>query len=508
MPPLSRRGVLLGAGAPLVLPTLTHFSLARGTGSDLHPIMAATWQQATNDATIFDTTNDTLNSRARCVAPIRSGLSDIVLAFSGWGLHATEKPWPAPYTVTASVEYPEGAFHPVYINGQRTLTVAAGFETLAFEPCPIEVPAGATFYVKAYASWTGGFWMGRSQACVPRLGEWTNRGVSLSDQTTSSTVYPPTALAAGFRPAVFGRLQNPTVVLGILGASQEMAYGADSSDPETGALFIGRAMRNLFPVINISRAGDSLGQYLYQSAGRRALLDGKVTDLILALGSNDIFAGIPVDKTLSWLKRAAESYLADSVRVYGMTVLPRSLSTDFWTSEAKQTPVNAVFEAARVEFNARLMSGWRAMGFAGAFDSGHAIDPSDRGVWATDGLSHGYGGGGFSVIANGSVAAVRLGASGANGPGGAGYLPNSAVPCAVLNSPGDATGNGAVVTMVTDRFGRGASFAVENGGAGYSFPPLVAAKGQWCANDGIHECKRGYDAVIAGCNLGPASFLT
>jgi hypothetical protein len=504
---ISRRVLLSQAVAPLAFSTRAYCAGTRGADNDPHRLMVATWQQATDDATFDDSTNNTLNSRARCVAPAGSGISDIVLAFPGWGLRPTEKPWPSPYSVTASVEYPEGTFHAVYVGGRRQLTVLPGSETLMFEPCPIQIPAGATFYVKCFASWNGGFWMGRSQACVPGLGEWTFRGTGLSDETTTSTIFRTTALAAGFRPAVFGRLQNPTIAMAILGASQEMAYGADSSDPDTGALFIGRAMRNAFPVMNISRAGDSLGQYLYQSTARYELLRGKITHLIMALGSNDIFAGISVDKTFLWLRRAAESYLNDGVRVYGMTVLPRSVSTDHWATKVNQTPVNAVYEAARVAFNARLLTEWRGIGFAGMFDSGHAIDPGDTGVWGADEISHGYGGGGFATVLNGTVASVRLGASGANGPGGAGYPPNSTVPCVILNAPGDSTGAGAVVTMHTDGFGRGASFSVENGGARYAYPPLIAARGQWCSNDGVHECKRGYDAVIAGCNLGPDSFL-
>jgi hypothetical protein len=233
-----------------------------------------------------------------------------------------------------------------------------------------------------------------------------------------------------------------------------------------------------------------------------------VTDLILALGSNDIFAGVSVEKTLSWLKRAAEPYLANGVRVYGMTILPRSTSSDSWVTAINQTPVNAEYELARVAFNAKLLGGWPAMGLASVFDCAHAIDAGDRGVWGADGLSAGYGGGGFAATMNGSVASVRLGAMGPNGPGGGGYPPNSTVPCAVLNAPGDILGAGAVVAMHTDRAGKGFSFSIDNGGASYQYPPLIAAKGQWCAHDGVHECKRGYDAVIAGSNLGPSAFLS
>ena len=474
----------------------------------MHPLMAASWQQATNDATITDTLNNALNSRARCMAPRGSGLRDIVLGFPGWGLKAIERPWPGPYRVTACVEFPVGTFHPVYIDGQRIQTVFPGSETVMFEPCPIQIPAGATFYVKCFALWDGGFWMGRSQACIPALGEWTNRGVGLSDQTLTSTAFRTTDLAAGFRPAVFARLDKPGVVLGILGASQEMAYGTDSSDPNTGALFIGRAMRNVFPVMNLSRAGDSLGQYLYRNDARRHLLLGRLTHLVLALGSNDIFAGIPVEKTMSWLRHAAEPYMANGMRVYGMTVLPRSTSSDSWVTAKNQVPVNAAFERTRVAFNARLMGRWRAMGFAGMFDGAHAIDPGDRGVWGVDDLSPGYGGGGFASMVNGSVAGVRLGVMGPNGPGGGGYPPNSLVPCAVLNAPEDALGTGAVVAMRTDGVGKGVSFSVQNRGLSYQYPPLIAARGQWCAHDGVHECKRGYDAVIAGSNLGPGAFLS
>jgi len=471
-----------------------------------HRLLAATWQQATNDATILDTTNNTLNSRTLCVAPTTTGVRDIVLAFPEWGLKAIEKPWPGPYVVRAVIEYPAGKFHPVYAQGRRDITVTPGFSTVWCDACPLEIPAGARFYVKCYARWSGGMWLGRSQSCVPALGEWTRRGVDLPDATETTATFWPTALAAGFQPAVFGRLERRQIALGILGASQEMAYGTDCVDPDNGSLFIGRAMRNMFPVMNLSRAGDSLGQYLYRSAARRQLLNGTVTHLMLALGSNDVFAGVPVQKALLWLLRAAEPYLASGIAVYGMTVLPRSISSDSWRTEANQRPVNSRYELARLQYNASMMQGWKAWGFRGMFDCAHAIDPHDRGIWPADNASAGFGGGGFATIDRGAVVAVRPGATFRGGGVGSAYPPNSAVPCAVLNAPGDTSGSGAVAAMHTDRLGRGISFSVEQGGHGYIYPPLIAAKGQWCHNDGVHECKRGYDAVIGGSGLAPTAF--
>ena len=217
-----------------------------------------------------------------------------------------------------------GTFHPVYdVNGQRTQIVLPGAETVMFEPCPIEIPAGATFYVKCFASWNGSFWLGRSQACIPALGEWTHRGVGLSDETTTSTVFPATALAAGFPSCRLREVAEYRCCPGHPGCEPRNGLRGNSSDPDTGALFIGRAMGNLFPVINLSRAGDSLGQYLYQSAARRELSPAKPLTLSSRWVATIFSPGIPFEKTLSWLQRAAEPYLADGVLVYGMTVLPR-----------------------------------------------------------------------------------------------------------------------------------------------------------------------------------------
>jgi len=469
--------------------------------------MAATWQQATNDAIITDAKNDSLNSRARCTAPVRSGLTDIILAMPAWGLNATEQPWPCQYVVTAAVEYPEGTFHPVFANGKREIVVKPGFDIAQFDPCPIQVPAGAVFFVKAFVRWNGGFWLGRSQACVSLLGEWTYRGKALSDSTLLSTPFQTTDNAGGFRPAVFARLTNPTTVLGILGASQEMAFGSDSGDPVTGALFIGRAMRNQFPVINISRSGDSFGGYLYRFAGRRGLLNGRITHLILALGSNDIFGGSPPDRTFNYVKQVADQFLHEGVQVYGMTVLPRTRSRDLWVTREGQTVVDTGQEKNRLHYNALLLTHGRSIGLSDVFDCAHAIDPHDSGLWNVDELSPGHGGGGFASIAQGRVTAVSLGSDGDYGPFGVGYPALSEIPCAVLNAPGDPHGTGAVVTMHTNERGMGVAFTVKEAGRNYLHPPLVAARGQWCNNDGVHECKRGYDAVIAYSGLGPERFL-
>lgn len=469
--------------------------------------MAATWQQATNDAIITDTTNDSLNSRARCTAPVRSALTDIVLAFPAWGLNATEQPWPCPYRVTATVEYPEGTFHPVFSHGKREIVVEPGFDSPQFDPCPIQIPAGAIFFVKTFVQWHGGFWLGRSQACASLLGEWTNRGMNLPDSTLLPTAFRTTDNAGGFRPGVFARLLNPTPVLGILGASQEMAFGSDSGDPVTGALFIGRAMRNQFPVINISRSGDSFAGYLYRFAGRRALLNGRITHLVLALGSNDIFGGSPADRTFNSVKQVADQFLHAGVHVYGMTVLPRTRSRDSWVTREGQTVVDAGQERQRIRYNALLQSHGKSIGLSDVFDCAHAIDPHDSGLWNVDDVSPGHGGGGFASIAQGRVTAVSLGSDGDYGPFGVGYPALSEIPCAVLNAPGDPHGTGAVATMRTNERGMGVSFTVKDAGRNYVLPPLIAAHGQWCNNDGVHECKRGYDAVIAYSDLRPERFL-
>lgn len=461
------------------------------------------------DGIIDDTTNNSLNSRASCYAPKNSAITDIVLAFPGFALLNPEVDLPtATYTVTAAVEYPAGTFYPVYVNGNRSLTVTAGRAIYRFDPLPIVIPAGAQFFVKTYATWTAGHFILSTLTASSLTSDWTNRGTGLTDQTLTTSTFSTTSNAGGFAPIVYGRLASPSPVLGILGASQDA--GASDLIDHFGQRFMNRAMRGVLPVINLARSGDSLGNYLLRPEGRSMVFRDAITHLIFGtMVSNSVYGTTNLGTLQTNYQLCIAPFLARGVRVYGMTVIPRTTSTDNWLTTANQTITAPTNDAVRKAFNAWIRGNYRSIGLSGLIDACAAVDPTDSSLWSADANAVNNGASrvasGYATISGGQVTAVSMLSTNSDSTSGSGYTPNSTVPCVVLPYPGD-TGSGAVVVGNVNASGWVTTYTVQNGGSGYLYPPMVTPAAKW-TGDGVHETSRGCNEVIYRTGLSPQMFV-
>src|ERR1044072_5927307 len=137
---------------PSMLSGVRDATVARSLLSVKPRPMACVGRQLPLSSNFVDgTTQNSLNTRARFLAPSSSSISDIILAYPGFGSDGTfaEVDLPGAITVTAAVEAPAGTFYPVYTTaGSRSLTVTPGRTFAEFLPCPITIPAGAEFFVK------------------------------------------------------------------------------------------------------------------------------------------------------------------------------------------------------------------------------------------------------------------------------------------------------------------------------------------------------------------------
>ena len=460
------------------------------------------------EAGFADAVNNSLNSRKICFAPTASKISDIVLAFTGSGLNNPETDIPNAFTAKVSVEYPLGSTpQRLYFNGADNVVVTPGRTFYKSDPLPISIPAGAQFAVKSYITWTGTLWSAQWSASQ-QAGEWTNRGTGLADNSLNNTVLTNTTALQGLAPAIYASIQTPIPVVGIIGDSIA-ALAADSVDLAVGYNGWGRAMRGQIPFINLGRAGETFANWNTRHEGRCLILRNAVTDVIIQYGHNDIFlSGTSAATLLSYVKATADMFNAQGRRCWGVTVGPRTTSTDAWLTIGNQTLASVPNEAIRQTYNATLLANYASMGLAGVFDLGHAIDPQDTGKWPCDPGAPAVTalGRGFPTMLNQGIQSVTFAVYASNGSAGAGYANNTTYPCVVLPYP-NTTGQGAVVNAVSNAGGQITNYTVVNSGASYSYPPMVHPIGQFTI-DGIHPSARGWSQCIVNMGLAPESFYS
>ena len=462
------------------------------------------------DDFLNDTTSNSLNSRKICRAPGLSDITDIVLAYPGFGLNNPEQDLPVNYTVTAAVEYPIGTPpRQVFFNGAPSALIRAGRVLVRTDPLPVTIPAGAQFAVKTFASWTAGnFWL-TSLTAAQMIGEWTERGTGLADHTLDNGPRIPTFNLCGFGPVVYGTLATPTAVVGLIGDSWGALTG-DYTDPLTGYSGWGRAMRGAIPFINLAKGGDSAVNYFNRSEGRNLVLRNGITHCIWEMGGNDLFGGASVADLISNLRNAIGPFLDRGVKCHAMTLTPRATSTDGWITARNQRPMNMAVENVRLPYNAWLRANWASTGLSGIFDTARAIDPADAGIWGADfnAVAIANPCAGFATLSGGTVSAVASAAYNGNSSAGGPYPPGGRVfPCVVYPYP-NTGGSGAAVNAVTDAVNPWvASYNIVNGGSGYTYPPMISSAGSW-TGDGVHPNTRGWNEILnATGNIAPETFV-
>lgn len=465
-------------------------------------------QRAIPCPSVDDTTNNTLNSRVVHYAPSTSDISDIVLAFPGFGINASfvEADFPVSYTATAAIEYPAGTFYPVYLNGSRNIAVTPGRTLVRTDPLPITIPAGAQFFVKCFASWSAGhFWMtenGGYLLAAPQQG-WCNAGTGLADNTLTATTFTQSESGNGFTPFVYGRLASPIASVGILGDSISVATG-EQADSVTGAIFMERAFRGIIPVNNVSKVGLGLLNLVpgQRNEGMHLILRDSISHLIISLGRNDL-QGNTAATTEANLQKIMAPFLSRGVKIFGVTVVPTTTSTDNFATTANQTVANAANETQRLLYNTWLRANWQSIGMSGLLDWAHVADPTDSGKWNVSNRA-GRQTQGFSTLTNRGISAVSLAQFTSGAQGGNQWPNSSTIPCTVRPYPGDTGTGGGVVNATSNGSGVITGFTVVTPGD-YDFPPMVAPQGAW-TNDGTHGSPLFYNEVIYQTGLQPSWF--
>lgn len=279
--------------------------------------------------------------------------------------------------VACSIEYPVGAApRPCYVNGVQDFIIPPGGTVDALEITGLTLPADAEFLVHLYArGWVAGAAGGslpfgryaqNSQSVARR--DYAAFNASATDKTT--TIGGETTAIASAK-----NLYSEFAVLGepIIGAAMKpsvlvfgdsITYGLNEINGPFGDTWANTGPYERWlggthglGMVNLGVSSISAANYAALTTAGMPRLLAAVRDVgthaILALGRNDY--GGTVDALTTNVTALAAYLTGAGIKCYGVTVTPRSTSTDSWATLENQT-TDAGTNAKRLQWNALLRS--------------------------------------------------------------------------------------------------------------------------------------------------------
>lgn len=294
-----------------------------------------------------------------------------------------DAPCPNAMTVKAVIAY-NGANYAVSFNGTTgSYSLGTGAWAVS-DPVGITIPAGADVYVCTYVTVASGGWpVGRAMASSIG-GEGTN-GTNGADATGSCAV--GTGMTSGgysFGPAAI--IGHPLIrglpAIGLIGDSI-CAGSGDAYNTVSGyAGYIERGLSNTYAWLSSCRSTDQINFFLAHAAWRLAYFPQYITSVINELGTNDVQTGGNSAATVEAnLTALYNEFKSRGVAAYQTTLLPRTSSTDFWTTAANQTP--ATNEAVRTAVNDWIRT--TPPPLSGFFEVANLVEVNSSGVLTQDG---------------------------------------------------------------------------------------------------------------------------
>lgn len=168
----------------------------------------------------------------------------------------------------------------------------------------------------------------------------------------------------------------------------------DAATTATGYVQKGLADGNI-PATSFSRSSDSLADWLAGDAARLAAITASgCTVAIIELGGNDVRNGSTAAQIeASYVRLATQVKAAGVARVYGMTILPNTLSSNGYRDAAGQSYPVASQEAVRQQVNQWIRARHRP--FSDEFDTALKVEVGadnmprrNGGRWITNGRAY------------------------------------------------------------------------------------------------------------------------
>lgn len=329
-------------------------------------------------------------------------------------------------------------------------------------------------------------------------GDWANHGTGLPDLTLSTTSHVNDQLGFVAPMLIQASQATPAPAIGLIHDSI-LDGTADQTSGTSG--WIGafeKSITNRHGHVEIGQSGQTLANYNNQHAGIQAMLLGSITHLVCGLLRNDVGVGATLLGLQTALGTVWAPYLAAGIKVFQVTCLPTTTSTDNWATTTNQTIINAV-ESVRTALNDWIRN--TAPGLYGitCIDMCSIIESG-----LNSGLFNASAGGGHAgtpmlTFSGGVVTGCTI-------QSGILYPANTDIVCEVFYPEG-APGSGLSVTAHTDGSGNISSATVNNGGTAHKpeNPPAVGVPGQY-TQDGVHPTAYGHFKMMQAGLFAPSKF--
>lgn len=337
--------------------------------------------------------NKQLMSRSKHIAMDR--LSSIRLVFANWYVKSSatigENLPGASATFQAAIEYPSGTIAAVVNFGGAATGTAADGETLVSDAVAVNIPLGASFFVRTFVSSTAGILYRSGSGGLnnivgtPVSGEAWTFGVTTPNLVNTPGPFANQQTGIYFGPtAIIGLTSKPTLF--IAGDSRQnngVSYDTTSDGFGLTGEF-GRSFGVSLGALNAGCASEraqtlALTPALY---AKRLALAQYCSHIVSGYGINDITGAGGSARTAAQLLADLQTIWAQfgGKPVYQSTIAPKSSSTDSWATTVNQTtdatnsertafndsirymppPLSGYFEVADQMESARNSGIWKA----------------------------------------------------------------------------------------------------------------------------------------------------
>lgn len=338
------------------------------------------------------TTNKQANARTHHVA--RDNITSLKIELPNWywtrGGTLTEAAGGGNITYSASVEYPAGTFTQILFAGAAT-AVCASNTSLLSDFCAVNIPNGASFWIRSYANAVTAIVFTDGNAGFPQLdygnGEaYEYSAASTTDKTMGGTLTDNGAATAPIcvPTAIIANTRKPSVL--ILGDSRDWGF-TDLYDASGDLGDLARSIGPAYGYINAGCAGDTLSGFITAHT-RRAALQTYCSHVIFGDPINALRAGG------SGQNKSAATVLGELQTILGYFPTKRCFTTTpggpnttgAWTAvDGSDQTVNAN-QAEIANYTTAIRAG--VANSVGSFDIMAAVEnPTAPGKWWATGVA-------------------------------------------------------------------------------------------------------------------------
>jgi hypothetical protein len=409
-------------------------------------------------------------------------------------------------------------------QGQGLNTAIPVYSSSAATPLSAAVPAGAgagsggaiscvvsggiltTLNLTAGSGYTDGTYpivfangANMARAAERMNGDGVQHGTSLPDVTMSNTSFANDGLGFEGPMTIQGLQSSPVPSIAVIGDSI-FNGSSDQQDQPSGRIgAFEKSVGNVHGWTFIGNDGELMANYITRHS-QEDLMAPYATHFINCLLRNDVAPGTTIATLQTRLVSIWTPYLAAGLKVYQITALPTTTSTDNWATTTNQTVANATTEAVRVQVNNWIRNTAPSLYGINVIDICTVMEAVQN-----NGLFNASAGGGASqlprITINGSGVVTACTIS-----GGVRYPISSAIPLEIFYPQG-VPGSGLALTANTDGSGNITTVTVNSGGTGHlaTNPPLVGVPGQYTI-DGVHPSTYGHFKMAKAGLFAPSNF--